>query len=131
MASRHAERINEFSKKPGLFVYNGSAVSVEHFPTPLKTGKKDPVFDASGAPVIDKEGNQVFETPGRIKKGPDGNVILGGTPKEHRVKMSTMTVYGVEFASGKAVPVSDPELARKLRCMPHLFDEKIEKTEKK
>jgi hypothetical protein len=132
MASRHAERLSLVSRAKGIFVYNGSAVAVEYHPTPLKTGKKEPVFGEDGLPIVDKDGNQVFERPGRIQKNKDGTVKLGGPVKEVKVKLDSMTVQGVEFAKGKAVVVESADLAQKLRCMPHLFDEKqeVKKTEK-
>jgi hypothetical protein len=120
---RHYERLSEVQKVAGIFVYNGSGVAVEYHPTPLKTGKKEPVFDTSGNPVVDKDGNQVFETPGKIKLGPDNKPILGGPPKEVRVKLDPFVVQGTEFHKGKQVRVDNQDLARKLRCMPTLFDE--------
>lgn len=121
MASKHvgrrSDRLAQISSVPGTFVYDGSGVAIEYHPTPLRTGKKDPVFDERGAPVIDKDGNQVFETPGRIKKDGNGNVILGGQPKEVRVELASRTISGIKFDAGKPVVVNRPELAQKLRCL--------------
>ena len=124
----HSGRLAAISKDLGTFVYDGLGVSVEHSPTPLKSGKKDPVFDERGAPVIDRDGNQMFETPGRIRKDSNGNVILGGPPKEERVVMTSRTVFGVEFPAGKPVVVTDLALAQKLRCL-HGFSEIVKAPE--
>lgn len=122
MASRHSIRLAKFSDSPGTFIYDGSSTSIEYHPTALKTGKKDPVYDDNGMPILDKAGNQVFQSPGVIKKDANGNVILGGEPKKVEVKLASRTVFGVEFAAGKPVLVSKPELAQKLRCL-HGFKE--------
>ena len=113
---RHHERLSQVSSAPGTFVYDGSHVAVEHSPTAMRVGKDVPILDADGMPVVIK-GVQQFQPAGQFVRGSDGNPVLGGKPKETRIKLTTKTVFGVEFPEGKPVVVTDRALAQKLRCL--------------
>ena len=119
---RRKDRLAKLKKGPGVFVYNGSSFDHESIPTPLLTGRNEPVLDANGMPVMDSSGRQVYQRAGSFVRGPKGEVVMGGVPKIKRTKIDVFKIRGVEFPEGERVTVEDPQLALKLRGMD-AFDE--------
>jgi len=112
----------KIKKGPGVFVYDGSAETETHTPTPMLSRANSPVFTDDGLPVVDSSGRQVFERAGRVIKNGDGTVRMGGKPKVERIKLDTFVLWGVAFPKGKEVLVEKETLAHKLRCL-HCFKE--------
>lgn len=114
--AKRKQRLAKLKKGPGTFVYDGSAKDVHYVPTVLLVGKKVAVFDAEGMPVVDENGEQVYQRPNRPVIGTDGKPKLGGKPKIELKPLDVRTVRGVKFPAGKPVSV-DAGLALKLRGM--------------
>lgn len=115
--AKRKDRLAKLKRGPGVFVYDGSFCSVEHIPTPMLTGHKEPVLDANGMPVTDAVGRQVYQPAGRVKTGQDGRPIMGGIPKVKKTPADSWTVRGKVFPAGEQVVVDNPSLALKLRGM--------------
>lgn len=116
--SRRKERLAKIKDTTGVFIYDGSHEIEEHTPTPLKVGKKEPVFTSDGMPLMDNNGRQIYQTPGRIVTDMTGKAVMGGPPKVKRQKLENRTIWGVEFVKGVPTPVDSIDLAIKLRSMP-------------
>lgn len=110
-------RLAQMKTGPGTFVYDGGHCVVEHEPTIKLVGKKEPVFDSDGAPMVDAQGRLIYKKAGRPALTPEGRPILGGVPKAKRIELSTYKLRGVEFPKGVPVDVDDEDLALKLRCL--------------
>lgn len=120
--AKRKNRLAMLKKGPGVFVYDGEAHDTEWIPTPRRTTGKDAVLDERGLPVLDSDGNQVFDRPGKIMRDIEGRVVLGGPPKRELKKIEVYALRGVEFPAGKPVRVDNSSLALKLRGMLH-FEE--------
>ena len=124
------QRLAQVKRGPGVFVYDGTAVDSQWEPTPLRAGKKEPMFADDGMPILDSIGRQQYRKAGELIRGKDGKPIMGGPPKKTTTPIDVRTVWGMDFPAGKAVVVADPVLARKLRCLG-CFDEVEEEGEAK
>lgn len=113
---RRAGRLKQMKRGPGTFVYEGDHVSIEHHPTILRTKKEEPVVDDDGAIATDVNGNPLMRNVGEIVRDHKGKPMLGGPPKVIEKEAEHFRLWGVDFPRGKAVYVSDPALALKLRC---------------
>jgi hypothetical protein len=115
--AKRSGRLSQLKIGPGFFVYNGKGIDIETIPTVLKTGKKEPAYDASGMPLIDSSGRQKFRPAGKVKYKKDGSPLMGGPPKiiKHRIKI--FKIWGYDFPIGEKVFVKKVALARKLRGM--------------
>ncbi len=116
------QRLAKLKKGPGVFVYDGKGHDVDYVPTILRTGRKEAMLDAEGAPVVDGSGRQVFQKAGVPVLDDHGKPKLGGPPKIVKKPLDVFDVRGVKFHAGEPIVVDDPSLALKLRCM-HVFDE--------
>jgi len=114
-SSRRHERLAKIKEGPGMFVYDGSSEIEEHTPTPMKTGKQEPVYDSNGVPLTDDSGRQIYQRPGKVVVDAQGRAVMGGPPKIERKKLDTRVLWGVEFPKGKEVVVDNIDLAIKLR----------------
>ncbi len=110
-------RLAKLKRGGGTFVYDGSAFDTEAIPTVLKIGKKVPKLDDSGLPVINSDGEAVFERSGAPQYDEQGRTQLGGPPKIVKRALKVFKLRGLEFPAGVPVKVTDQSLALKLRCM--------------
>jgi hypothetical protein len=116
------KRLAKIKRGPGVFVYNGEAIDTEWVPTVLMTDARQPSFDSTGLPVMDRSGRQQFEPAGIPVRKADGLPALGGPPDMRVSKLEVFTFRGVSYTAGEEFKVSDPSLALKLRCLM-CFDE--------
>lgn len=115
--AKRKDRLAKLKKGPGVFVYDGSAVDVEHIPTPLLTGKKVPELDGAGMPLVDGAGRQVFKRAGTPVRNDRGEIIMGGAPKVVRHPINVFEIHGFAFPKGEPIHVDNDQLALKLRGM--------------
>ncbi len=116
--ARRRDRLAKIKKGPGVFVYDGSAMDTESIPTPLLTGRKTPLFDASGLPALDRAGRQIYSSAGEPVRNPlTGAIVMGGVPKLVHHPVAVYTIREHEFPKGEPIEVHDDELALKLRCL--------------
>jgi hypothetical protein len=116
------KRLEKLKKGPGVFIYNGEAEDTEYVPTPLLTGRKEPLLDDRGLPVTDRAGRQIYAPSGQVVRNGKGEPMLGGIPQIVKHKIEVFVVRGVEFPAGKEVVVNDSSLALKLRGMTHFAE---------
>lgn len=115
MATRR-ERLAKIKKGPGVFVYEGGACAKEFIPTVKRIGRKEPLLDQNGYPVVDSSGRQIYQPSGQPVRE-NGIPVLGGIPKVENRPLDFLTIQGVKLNRGVPVFVSDEVVAVKMRCM--------------
>jgi hypothetical protein len=119
---RRKDRLAKQKRGPGTFVYDGAACDTEWIATPMLKGQNVALMDASGMPVVDGAGRQMFEKANSHVTDSTGRPVMGGRPKVVTHKIEVYKLRGVEFPAGKPVKVENDSLALKLRCMAHFTE---------